>query len=161
MPVELPANLARTQQFVRTLPAFRDYSVTEKIQRVQSPRRGEKHATAISIVSPAEKQFLLAGERFKKTGNTSHDRPTRGRKAVECDERIASRAHFESEFSPRVLVAHDPEMARRTWQEVMNEMATHGIATTQERCARGFRSRARSTRTNWSSHADCAPSFLT
>ena len=40
------------------------------------------------------------------------------------------------------LVAHDPEMARRTWQAVMNEMATHGIPTTQERCARGFRSKA-------------------
>jgi integrase len=40
------------------------------------------------------------------------------------------------------LVAHDPQMARRTWQEVMNEMATHGIPTTQERCARAFRSKA-------------------
>jgi integrase len=40
------------------------------------------------------------------------------------------------------LVAHDPQMARRTWQDVMNEMATHGIPTTQERCARGFRSKA-------------------
>jgi integrase len=40
------------------------------------------------------------------------------------------------------LVAHDPEMARRTWQAVMDEMATHGIPTTQERCARGFRSKA-------------------
>ena len=40
------------------------------------------------------------------------------------------------------LVAHDPQMARRTWQGVMNEMATHGIPTTQERCARGFRSKA-------------------
>lgn len=40
------------------------------------------------------------------------------------------------------LAAHDPTMATRTWQEVMNEMATHGIPTTQERCARGFRSKA-------------------
>ncbi|MDP9099338.1 MAG: tyrosine-type recombinase/integrase [Verrucomicrobiota bacterium] len=40
------------------------------------------------------------------------------------------------------LVAHDPQMARRTWQNVMDEMATHGIPTTQERCARGFRSKA-------------------
>jgi hypothetical protein len=40
------------------------------------------------------------------------------------------------------LVAHDPQMARRTWQAVMDEMATHGIPTTQERCARGFRSKA-------------------
>src|SRR5437762_1820962 len=40
------------------------------------------------------------------------------------------------------LAAHDPKMAQRTWQAVIDEMATHGIPTTQERCARGFRSRA-------------------
>jgi integrase len=40
------------------------------------------------------------------------------------------------------LAAHDPSMAKRTWQAVMDEMATHGIPTTQERCARGFRSKA-------------------
>ena len=40
------------------------------------------------------------------------------------------------------LATHDPKMAQRTWQAVMDEMATHGIPTTQERCARGFRSKA-------------------
>src|SRR5437660_4888238 len=40
------------------------------------------------------------------------------------------------------LAAHDPKMAQRPWQAVMNEMATHGIPTTQQRCARGFRSKA-------------------
>jgi integrase len=40
------------------------------------------------------------------------------------------------------LAAHDPLMVTRTWQAVMNEMATHGIPTTQDRCARGFRSKA-------------------
>lgn len=40
------------------------------------------------------------------------------------------------------LAAHDPQMAKRTWQAVMDEMATHGIATTQVRCARAFRSKA-------------------
>ncbi|HEV3099380.1 MAG TPA: tyrosine-type recombinase/integrase [Candidatus Udaeobacter sp.] len=40
------------------------------------------------------------------------------------------------------LAAHDPKMAQRTWQAVMDEMATHGIPTTQERCARAFRSKA-------------------
>jgi integrase len=33
-------------------------------------------------------------------------------------------------------------MAHQTWQAVMDEMATHGIPTTQQRCARGFRSKA-------------------
>jgi integrase len=40
------------------------------------------------------------------------------------------------------LAAHDPKMAQRTWQAVMDEMATHGIPSTQTRCARGFRSKA-------------------
>jgi integrase len=40
------------------------------------------------------------------------------------------------------LAAHDPKMPTRTRQAVMDEMATHGILTTQDRCARGFRSKA-------------------
>jgi hypothetical protein len=40
------------------------------------------------------------------------------------------------------LAAHDPKMISRTWRQVMGEMATHGIATTRERCARAFRSKA-------------------
>jgi integrase len=40
------------------------------------------------------------------------------------------------------LAAHDPKIAQRTWQAVMDEMATHGIPSTQARCARGFRSKA-------------------
>jgi integrase len=40
------------------------------------------------------------------------------------------------------LAAHDPKMAQRTWQAVMDEMATHGIPSTQVRCARGFRSKS-------------------
>src|SRR4051812_15071531 len=40
------------------------------------------------------------------------------------------------------LAAHDPQMSSRTWADVMAEMATHGIPSTQERCARGFKSKA-------------------
>jgi integrase len=40
------------------------------------------------------------------------------------------------------LAAHDPKMAHRIWQAVMDEMATHGIPSTHARCARGFRSKA-------------------
>src|SRR5437660_7368677 len=40
------------------------------------------------------------------------------------------------------LAAHDPRMAKRTWQAVMDEMATHGIPSTQVRCARAFSSKA-------------------
>src|SRR5256885_9435559 len=37
------------------------------------------------------------------------------------------------------LAAHDSKMAQRTWQAVMDEMATHGIPTTQQRSAPGLR----------------------
>jgi integrase len=40
------------------------------------------------------------------------------------------------------LAAHDPKMAQRIWQALMNEMVTHGIPSTQARCAQGFRSKA-------------------
>jgi hypothetical protein len=44
------------------------------------------------------------------------------------------------------LSAHDPRMVTRTWQDVMDQMATHGIETTQLRCARALRSKAYATR---------------
>src|SRR6187401_311817 len=40
------------------------------------------------------------------------------------------------------LSAHDPRLCSRTWQAVMDEMARHGLPTTQTRCARAMRSRA-------------------
>ena len=40
------------------------------------------------------------------------------------------------------LASHDPRMIERTWHDVMKEMATHGIPTTQERCTRALRSKA-------------------
>jgi integrase len=40
------------------------------------------------------------------------------------------------------LSAHDPRLCARTWQVVMDEMAKHGIPTTQKRCARAMRSKA-------------------
>src|SRR5256885_1328651 len=36
--------------------------------------------------------------------------------------------------------AHDPNLATRTWQNVMAEMMSHGRASTQERCARAMES---------------------
>ena len=40
------------------------------------------------------------------------------------------------------LSAHDPKLCKRTWQDVMDEMAMHGIPSTQNRCKRAFTSRA-------------------
>ena len=38
--------------------------------------------------------------------------------------------------------AHDPKMSTRTWRDVMTEMASHGKASTQERCARAMNSKS-------------------
>jgi len=64
-------------------------------------------------------------ERFLNAMNESHREPT-----------------LNLNLARAYLAAHDPKMAQRTWQAVMDEMATHGIPSTQERCARGFRSKA-------------------
>lgn len=71
---------------------------------------------------------------------------TRDRKAA---ERLLH-AKNESSREPTInlamartyLAAHDPKMITRTWAEVMAEMETHGIESTQTRCRRTFRSRA-------------------
>jgi len=72
------------------------------------------------------------------------------RTAERCEAERLLNAMNESHREPTLnlnlarayLVAHDPKMAKRTWQAVMDEMATHGIPSTQVRCARGFRSKA-------------------
>src|SRR5438093_12740957 len=64
-----------------------------------------------------------AAERLLNAMNESHREPT-----------------LNLSLARAYLAAHDPKMAQRNWQAVMDEMATHGIPTTQERCARGFRS---------------------
>jgi hypothetical protein len=47
MPADLPADQRANEQFAPTLPPLRDYSLTEKIWRVESPERGENRATEI------------------------------------------------------------------------------------------------------------------
>jgi integrase len=64
-------------------------------------------------------------ERLLNAKNESHRQPT-----------------INLSLARTYLAAHDPLMVTRTWQAVMDEMATHGIPTTQDRCARGFRSKA-------------------
>src|SRR2546426_1146123 len=39
------------------------------------------------------------------------------------------------------LSSHDPRIGRRTWTDVMKELASHGKTQTQERCHRAMRSR--------------------
>jgi integrase len=71
---------------------------------------------------------------------------TSEKREAECLINAMNESHREPTLNLKLarayLAAHDPRMAKRTWQAVMDEMATHGIPTTQLRCARGFRSKA-------------------
>jgi hypothetical protein len=103
MPADLPADQPANQQFAPTLPQLRQYSLTENNRRVHSPQHGEKRATQISTLSPAQRRFLLAGERRTEAGNASNERQTRSRTVVECDERIASRTNIKSQSRSRLF----------------------------------------------------------
>jgi microcystin degradation protein MlrC len=65
-------------------------------------------------------------ERLLNAMNESHREPT---------------LNLNLNLARAYLAAHDPKMAQRTWQAVMDEMATHGIPSTQARSARAFRSK--------------------
>ena len=52
MPADLPAERPANEQFAPTLPALRHNSLTEKIRRVHSLKRGEKRAIQIPNVPP-------------------------------------------------------------------------------------------------------------
>ena len=71
---------------------------------------------------------------------------TKDRREAETLLNAMNEAHRQPTLTLAVgrayLAAHDPKMSERTWQAVMDEMATHGIQTTQERCARALRSKA-------------------
>jgi integrase len=71
---------------------------------------------------------------------------TRDRQAAQQLLNAMNESHRQPSINLQIarayLAASDARMAQRTWQAVMDEMATHGIATTQQRCARGFRSKA-------------------
>src|SRR5437763_11108098 len=142
MPADLPADRLADAQFAPTLSQLRHYSLTEKIRRVHSPQHGAKRATQNRLYrrrngvfywqeNDSRKQATLRtserreAERLLNAMNESHREPT-----------------LNLNLARAYLAAHDPKMAQRTWQAVMDEMATHGIPTTQERCARGFRNKA-------------------
>lgn len=52
------------------------------------------------------------------------------------DQPIHNLAHARAYAS-----AHDPKMATRLWRDVMSEMASHGKASTRERCSRDMNSK--------------------
>jgi hypothetical protein len=86
MPAELPANEVDRTQFVRTLPALRDYSVTEKIQRVQfsSPWRKTCSSNTDCIAGVTA---IFTGRRTIRKSRERFARPTDAKpSAPECDE---------------------------------------------------------------------------
>ena len=71
---------------------------------------------------------------------------TKDRKAAEKLLHAKNEAHrlptLNLTMARAYLSAHDAKMSTRTWMAVMREMGTHGIASSQERCARVFCSKA-------------------
>jgi hypothetical protein len=71
---------------------------------------------------------------------------TKDRKAAAKLLHVKSEAHrlptLNLTMARAYLSAHDTKMSTRTWAVVMREMGTHGIASSQERCARTFYSKA-------------------
>jgi hypothetical protein len=114
MPADLTAARRPNKQFVRTLPALRDYSLTEKIRRVHSPQM--------------EKNVQLKYRLYRRRNGVfywqENDSPKQGTLRT-TDRREAERllnARNESHREPTLnlnlarayLAAHDPKMAQRT-----------------------------------------------
>jgi integrase len=66
-----------------------------------------------------------AAEELLRTKNESHRQPS-----------------LNLALGRAYLSAHDPKMTERTWQRVMDEMASHGVASTRTRCSRAMRCKA-------------------
>jgi hypothetical protein len=136
MPADLPASRIANAQFAPTLSQLRNYSLTEKIRPVHSPQHGEKRATQISTVPRRNSIFYWQENDSSKQGTLR----TTDRHEAERLLNAMNESHREPTLNLNLarayLAAHDPKMAQRTWQAVMDEMATHGIPTTQQRCAR-------------------------
>src|SRR5205809_1931038 len=142
MPADLPADQRANAQFAPTLPPLCDYSLTQKF--------------GVFILLNMEKNVQLKYRLYRRHNGVFYWQENYSKKQETLrtsDRREAERllnAMNESHREPTLnlnlarayLAAHDPKMATRTWQAVIDEMATHGIPTTQQRCARGFRSRA-------------------
>ena len=71
---------------------------------------------------------------------------TKDRRAAEKLLHVQNEAHrlptLNLTMARAYLSAHDVRMSTRTWMAVMREMGTRGIASSQERCARTFCSKA-------------------
>jgi hypothetical protein len=130
MPADLPAARFANAQFAPTPPQLPDYSLTEKFcafillnmekdvqlkYRLYRRRKGvfywqENNSSKQGTLRTTDRR---EAERLLNAMNESHREPT-----------------LNLNLARAYLAAHDPKMAQRTWQAVMDEMATHGIPTT-------------------------------
>jgi hypothetical protein len=73
---------------------------------------------------------------------------TKDRRAAEKLLHVQNEAHrlptLNVTMARAYLSAHDAKLSTRTWSAVMREIGTHGIASSQERCAREPSARKRS-----------------
>lgn len=96
-----------------------------------------------------QKKFRLyrraAGVFYWQENGTANRGSLRTKNRTEAEELM--RAKNEAQRQPALnlalgrayLSAHDPQMTARTWQRVMDEMASHGEESTRLRCRRGMR----------------------
>jgi hypothetical protein len=93
--------------------------------------------------------FQRANDVFYREDNESGKQSslrTKDRRAAGKLLHVQNEAHRLSSLNLTMarayLSAHDAKMSTRTWSAVMREIGTHGIASSQERCARTFCSKA-------------------
>ena len=102
----------------------------------------DDHAEQIPALPASERRLLLAGQRIRQAVSLR----TKDRRAAEKLLHVQNEAHrlptLNLTMARAYLSAHDAKMSTRTWMAVMREMGTHGIASSQERCARTFCSKA-------------------
>jgi hypothetical protein len=132
MPADLPADRRAKQQFAPTLLRLRDYTLTGKFRRVHSPYVEKNVQLKYRLYRRRNGVFYWQENDSAKQGTLR----TNDRREAERLLNAMNESHREPtlnlNLAPAYLAAHDPKMAQRTWQAVIDEMATHGIPTTQE-----------------------------
>ncbi len=142
MSANLPADELANPQFAPTLPQLRDYSLTEKIRRVHSLQHGENVQLKYRLFRRRNGVFYWQENDSSKQGTLRTSDRREAERLLNAMNESHRQPTLNLNLARAYLAAHDPKMAKRTWQAVMDEMATHGIPSTQARCARGFRSKA-------------------
>ena len=130
------------EEFLRTLRKLRECSVTGKAFGVLSPTRDHSMLNKYRLFQRAKGVFYWQDNESGKQGSLR----TKDRRAAEKLLHAKNEAYrlptLNLTMARAYLSAHDAKMSTRTWIAVMREMGTHGIASTQERCARTFCSKA-------------------